>query len=163
MIYLLSVVLMINNINLHREDGIFIGQFGQDEEWNIYKTISPDKGAKINEAKIKPYGTYAKNERLEKFLRGELEIEDLEEDKDEQEDDGYLDSYKKGYTVANASSLLGYHPKKVKAINSDKYFDAIMRLKPNYHLKREDMKKFFKKMVGVDQDHYKDLIKQIQQ
>ena len=150
---------------MHRVDGLFIGQFGQEEEWNIYNIGKLNVKAERTDAKIKDYGTYAKNDRLEKFLRGELEIEDLEEDLNigEDQDNDNLKHYQKGYTVPNASSIAGYKPKKVKAINADKYFSAITKLKPDQQIKREDMKKFFKKMVGVDQDHYKDLIKQIKQ
>lgn len=155
------------NINLHRFDGIYIGQFGQDEEWNIHKTHKLDNRRKRVDANIKSYGTYAKNDYLEKVLRGEIE-ERKQEDSEDDEYDGQ-DNYKKGYTVPNASSLLGYNleknqkPKKVKAINEDKYFNAITSMKPKYQIKKEDKKKFFKEMVGIDLDHYKDLIKQIKQ
>jgi WD40 repeat protein len=53
------------NIYLHRADGAYVGQFGQDEEWNIYNLrINIER----NDVILKPYGTYAKNDRLEKFL-----------------------------------------------------------------------------------------------
>ena len=54
-------------------------------------------------------------------------------------------------------------PKKVKAINEDKYFNAITSMKPKFHLKMDDQSKFFKEMVGIDQHHFKDIIKQLKQ
>ena len=41
------------NIKIHRFDGIFIGTFGQDTEWNIYKTHALDSKRRRNDAYIK--------------------------------------------------------------------------------------------------------------
>jgi hypothetical protein len=87
---------------------------------------------------------------------------------DDQDDDNYLKHYKKGYTVTNAASALSYKPEKIKSkkakgVSEEKYFEAITRHKPEPNMKLEDKKNFFKKYVGVDRDHYHDLIKQIQQ
>jgi len=150
---------------------MFIGQFGQDEEWDIYKTHQFDSKRKRNDVKVKNYGTFKKNEELEKILRGEY----VEADKDSDDGDDYegQENYKKGYTVANASSMFGYDaskdhgldkkPKKVKSINEDKYFNAITSMKPMYRLKLEDDNKFFKEMVGVDRQHFEKLIGQLKQ
>jgi WD40 repeat protein len=94
------------NINLHRFDGLFIGQFGQDEEWDIYNTHALDNKRKRNDVRMKNYGTFRKNTELEKILNGEYD----EPANEEPEDDEYegQEYYKKGYTVTNAASLFGY-------------------------------------------------------
>ena len=90
---------------MHRFDGLFIGQFGQDEEWDIYHTHALDSKRRRNDVKIKNYGTFRKNTELEKILRGEYDEPQEEFEDDEYEGQEY---YKKGYTVTNASSLFGY-------------------------------------------------------
>lgn len=95
--------------------------------------------------------------------------EGFEEEKEEVDDEEEQDFG--GITIKGAAHLFkednfafkSSKPKRVQPINEDKYFNSITKLKPKYLLKTEDKKDFFYEKVGRTLDHYKDLIKTINQ
>jgi WD40 repeat protein len=69
------------NIKLHRFDGMFIGQFGQEAEWNIHNTHLHDEYRIRNDTEVKTYDTYAHRDKI-KADENNAEYEEKKLEKD---------------------------------------------------------------------------------